>query len=259
MFKQILDPANNLFITWLIALIPVVALLFMLAALRWSAWIATLIGSLITLALGLWVWRMPFDDGIRAYIYGSATGVWNVDWITFWGVMLFNTLVVTGTFDKLRRWLIAQGIAAPDKLAIVGWSYGGYAALQSGVVAPDLFKAIVAVAPVTDLDELKKQYLRTTAQREIRDFVGSGPHIREGSPAQNAAAIKAPVMLFHGDLDVNVRVVESQLMADKLRSAGKKVDLTIYPKLDHQLDDAAARADMLGKSDAFLRASMGIR
>ena len=40
----------------------------------------------------LWVWHMPFDSGIRAYFYGSATGVWNVDWITFWGLMLFNTL-----------------------------------------------------------------------------------------------------------------------------------------------------------------------
>jgi lactate permease len=109
MFTQILDPTGNLFVTWIIALIPVVALLFMLAGLRWSAWVATLIGSLITVALGLWVWKMPVGDGIRAYVYGSLTGVWNVDWITFWGVMLFNTLVVTGTFDKLRTWLISQG------------------------------------------------------------------------------------------------------------------------------------------------------
>ena len=79
MFTQILDPTGNLFITWLVALIPVVALLFMLAALRWSAWVATLVGSLITLALGLWVWQMPLEEGIRAYLYGSATGVWNVD------------------------------------------------------------------------------------------------------------------------------------------------------------------------------------
>ena len=67
MFKQILDPTGNLFITWLVALIPVAALLFMLAVLRWSAWVATLIGSLLTLALGLWVWQMPLEQGIQAY------------------------------------------------------------------------------------------------------------------------------------------------------------------------------------------------
>ena len=49
----------------------------------------------MTFLLALWVWRMPLADGTLAYIYGSATGVWNVDWITFWGVMLFNTLVIT--------------------------------------------------------------------------------------------------------------------------------------------------------------------
>ena len=104
MFAQILNPTGNLFVTWLVALIPVVVLLVLLAVFRMTAWLAVLIGSIVTFLLGLWVWKMPFDDGVRAYIYGSATGVWNVDWITFWGVMLFNTLVLTGTFDKFRRW-----------------------------------------------------------------------------------------------------------------------------------------------------------
>jgi lactate permease len=105
MFTQILDPTGNLFTTWIVALIPVVALLILLAGFRIPAWLATLIGSVITFLLGLWVWRMPLGDGIRAYLYGSATGIWNVDWITFWGVMLFNTLVTTSALDKFRRWL----------------------------------------------------------------------------------------------------------------------------------------------------------
>ena len=112
MFTQVLDPTGNLFTTWVVALIPVVTLLILLAGLRMSAWLATLIGSVITFVLGIWVWRMPLGGGAEAFLYGSATGVWNVDWITFWGVMLFNTLVITGVFDKFRRWLIAQGTQA---------------------------------------------------------------------------------------------------------------------------------------------------
>jgi dipeptidyl aminopeptidase/acylaminoacyl peptidase len=131
--------------------------------------------------------------------------------------------------------------------------------LQSGVVAPDLFKAIVAIAPVTDLEELKRQYVGTTGQRVIRDFVGNGPHVREGSPAQNATAIKAPVLMFHGDLDVNVRIVESKLMEGKLREAGKQVTLITYPNLAHSLNTSEARADLLAKSDAFLRTSLGLQ
>ena len=48
MFTQILDPTGNLFVTWLVALIPVVLLLFLLAGLRMSAWLAVLIGSIVT-------------------------------------------------------------------------------------------------------------------------------------------------------------------------------------------------------------------
>ena len=93
---------------WIVALIPVVVLLVLLAVFRISAWLAVLIGSIVTFLLALVVWRMPLEDGILAYVYGSATGIWNVNWITFWGVMLFNTLMLTGVFDKFRRWLITH-------------------------------------------------------------------------------------------------------------------------------------------------------
>ena len=157
MFKQILDPTGNLFITWIVALIPVAALLFMLAGLRWSAWVATLIGSIITLALAIWVWHMPLDDGILAYVYGAATGVWNVNWITFWGVMLFNTLVVTGTFDKLRRWLVAQGTQDVRVQTILfAWAFG---ALLEGLVGfgyPWAFVAPILIAlGIPDLDAIR--------------------------------------------------------------------------------------------------------
>jgi lactate permease len=73
MFKQILDPTGNLFITWLIALVPVAALLVMLAVLRRSAWIATLLGSLLTLALALWVWQMPLEPHRLAWTMPHCT------------------------------------------------------------------------------------------------------------------------------------------------------------------------------------------
>ncbi len=147
MFTQILDPTGNLFLTWLVALIPVVLLLVLLAGLRMSAWLAVLIGSIVTFLLGLWVWQMPFGDGVRAYLYGSATGVWNVDWITFWGVMLFNTLVTTGAFDKLRRWLIQQGTRDVRVQTILfAWAFG---ALLEGLVGFGYPWAFVAPILIT--------------------------------------------------------------------------------------------------------------
>jgi dipeptidyl aminopeptidase/acylaminoacyl peptidase len=156
------------------------------------------------------------------------------------------------------RWLVAQGIASPDKLAVVGWSYGGYAALQSAVVDPSVFKAVIAVAPVTDLPELKEEHRHWSDFLVVTRQIGEGPHVREGSPALNAAKIKVPVLLFHGEMDRNVPIRQSKEMADRLAAAGVPHELVTWPDLDHQLEDSAVRAEMLRKSDAFLRKAIGL-
>jgi dipeptidyl aminopeptidase/acylaminoacyl peptidase len=166
--------------------------------------------------------------------------------------------VAVGDVNDAGRWLTAQGIAAPGKLAAVGWSYGGYAALQSAALDPDLFKAIVAIAPVTDLERLRQESLHYVNGSLVSRFIGTGPHVREGSPAQNARAFKAPVLMFHGDLDQNVGIGESRLMRSSLQSAGKSVTLVEFEGLDHHLEDAAARTRLLSESDAFLRKHLGL-
>ena len=84
------------------------------------------------------------------------------------------------------------------------------------------------------------------------DRVGNGPHVKEGSPAQNADRIKAPVLLFHGDLDQNVLINQSKMMEDKLKDAGKAVTFIEYEGLAHSLQNSASRIDMLTRSAAFL-------
>jgi dipeptidyl aminopeptidase/acylaminoacyl peptidase len=161
-----------------------------------------------------------------------------------------------GDVNDAGRWLVAQGIADPGKLAIFGWSYGGYAALQANVVDPNLFKAAVAVAPVTDLSTMIQDSIYWSNHRIVRNFIGTGPHLREGSPAQNAGKIVAPVLLFHGDRDMNVGVRQSRIMADRLKDAGRVPELVVYPNLDHYLEDGAARTDMLRRTDSFLRRAL---
>jgi acetyl esterase/lipase len=178
------------------------------------------------------------------------------EWFQTNGFQSWN--VAIGDVNDAGRWLISEGIADPAKLAIVGWSYGGYAALQSGVVDPDLYKAIVAIAPVTDLQETKDEWRRFTNAANVRDFIGSGPHVAAGSPARHAAVIRAPVLLVHGEMDRNVGIRQSRLMRDRLRDAGKRVELIEFPGLDHQLEDSAARRQMLMRSDQFLRQALGL-
>jgi dipeptidyl aminopeptidase/acylaminoacyl peptidase len=107
------------------------------------------------------------------------------------------------------RWLVAQGIADPGQLAIVGWSYGGYAALQAAVTDAAVFKAVVAIAPVTDLNELRSDEGDWSDYDLVSAAIGQGPLVRAGSPAQNADKIKVPVLLFHGALDRNVPIAQS--------------------------------------------------
>jgi len=142
MFTQLIDPLGNLTLTCLVALIPVVFLLVLLAVFRVPAWLATLLGSIVTLLLGVWVWRMPFADGLRAYVYGSAQGMWSVNWITFWGLILFNTLMITGLFDSFRRWLVAQGtLDVRVQTILFAWAFG---ALLEGLVGFGYPWAVVA-------------------------------------------------------------------------------------------------------------------
>jgi len=163
-----------------------------------------------------------------------------------------------GDVTDAGRWLVKQGIADPAKLAIFGWSYGGYAALQSNVLDPHLFKAVVAVAPVTDLDMIKEEHRAFVNFEIVQRQVGDEQTAAGGSPLRHTSVFEAPVLMFHGDNDLNVSIAESRAMDAALRHAGKQSRLVVYPGLDHQLNDNKAEADMLAQSDAFLRKQLNI-
>ena len=142
MFNQVLDPFGNLGLTTLAALIPIVVLLVLLAVFRLSAWLATLIGSILTLLVAIFFWRMPLSQGLQAYVIGSANGIWAVDWITFWGLVIFNTLKFTGLFDTLKNWLVRQATADVRVQAILlAWALG---ALLEGLVGFGYPWAVIA-------------------------------------------------------------------------------------------------------------------
>jgi len=162
-----------------------------------------------------------------------------------------------GDVTAAAHWLADQGIADPKRLAIVGWSYGGYAALQSAVVEPSLFKSVAAIAPVTDFGLWKSEFNDFINSEVMAEYVGSGPHIEEGSPLRHASAIQVPVLLAHGTKDQNVGFDESVRMADALRGSGKPVEFLRFEGLDHQLDDSAARRQLLEKIGALLDRTIG--
>jgi lactate permease len=141
-FNQVLDPLGNIAATAALALVPLAVLLILLVWLRRTAWVAALIGSIVTFLIAWQVWGMPLDRGLRSYFYGSLNGAWAVDWITLWGLMLFNTLVITGRFERLRAWLVAQGtLDVRIQTLLFAWAFG---ALLEGLVGFGYPWAVVA-------------------------------------------------------------------------------------------------------------------
>jgi dipeptidyl aminopeptidase/acylaminoacyl peptidase len=175
-------------------------------------------------------------------------------WLVENGFKSWKTSI--GDVVDAGKWMVAQG-ADPAQLSIVGWSYGGYAALQSGVVEPSLFRHIVAIAPVTDLQLVKDEARLYTNWELVTREIGDGPHVQAGSPLRNASAITAPVLLFHGTTDGNVGVAHSRKMDDALKAAGKHSELMVFEGLEHSLPDSNARAYMLDRIAAFLKSGGG--
>ncbi|WP_265563305.1 alpha/beta hydrolase family protein [Sphingomicrobium arenosum] len=159
--------------------------------------------------------------------------------------------------EDAGRYLIDEGIADADRMAIVGWSYGGYAALLGAAEAPDLYKAAVAIAPVTDLRQLVEESQDYSNHEMVERMVGSGPHLNDGSPRRRVDEINVPVLLVHGDQDTNVDIAHSTRMERALEGAGKQVQFLRYGELDHQLDDSQARVEMLTAMGELLDRTIG--
>ncbi len=136
--------------------------------------------------------------------------------------------------------LVDSGRADPDRVCIVGFSYGGYAALIGAALTPELYRCAFAGAPVADVeaflefkedagDEVHDYWVELLGHpRRDRDF------LRETSPVRLADRIQRPVYLLHGDADQVVPVEQSRAMAEALETAGADFVYEEVPNLTHQ-------------------------
>lgn len=150
--------------------------------------------------------------------------------------------------------LARLGIADPRRAAIVGGSYGGYAALRGAQRDGGLYRCAVSFAGVSDLAALL---------RYDKTFLNSGggvdwvkrqaPDLRSVSPINFPEQFSIPVLLVHGKKDLRVPVRQSREMAEKLRAAGKKMKYVEQPLGDHHLSREADRVAFLQELEAFLK------
>lgn len=157
------------------------------------------------------------------------------------------------------RYLVKQGIADPQRVCIVGASYGGYAALAGVTLDPGVYRCAISVAGISDLKHMLQQSSSDSSERRFWDrYMGvsgpSDPLLQQISPIKHIDAIKAPLLLIHGKDDTVVTFDQSRDMFDAMKHAGKDVEMVTLKKEDHWLSRSETRLEMLQASVAFLRA-----
>lgn len=167
--------------------------------------------------------------------------------------------------DGLKA-LTVGGFADPDRACIVGGSYGGYAALAGGAFTPDLYKCVVAIAPVTDLERLlvderkdhgRSHFVLDYWKEMIGDPKADKARMKATSPLNFPEAFQAPVLLVHGKDDTVVDYRHSVRMEKALSKAGKRVELKIIKDDGHSLLDNDSRLEALQVMSDFVDAAIG--
>jgi dipeptidyl aminopeptidase/acylaminoacyl peptidase len=165
------------------------------------------------------------------------------------------------------RWAVDGGIADPARVAIMGWSYGGYAALTGLAMTPEVFACGVSIAGPTDLASLIESFppYWTPDLSLWHDFVGDPAiaedreEMKQKSPLYHADKVQRPVLIVHGVRDVRVRVDQSDSMVAALKRAGKAVEYLRIPDMGHGPGWWPHRIDVLRKTETFLRGCLGGR
>ncbi len=158
--------------------------------------------------------------------------------------------------------LAQSGKINKDRVCIVGASYGGYAALAGAVFTPDLYKCVVSINGVSDVEEMLEEeednygsdhwvvayWKEVIAEGDVEE-----DHLEHISPINHVTKINAPVLLIHGEYDKVVPISQSEDMADKMEDEDKDVTFIELDKGDHHLSNAVNRMKAMREIDKFLK------
>jgi dipeptidyl aminopeptidase/acylaminoacyl peptidase len=177
-----------------------------------------------------------------------------------WGTGVMQHDLIDGA-----RYLIDRGIAQADRIGIVGFGYGGYAALAALVFTPDLFAAGVAVGAMADLPSFlerlpaPERYALPRWYRRVGDPAEPEAHARleSQSPALATSQISKPMLLAHGVNDARVAVSQSDRMVAAVRATGGEADYLRIPDEGHELHHPANRIAFAAALERFLALHLG--
>ncbi|MEE2878583.1 MAG: prolyl oligopeptidase family serine peptidase, partial [Pseudomonadota bacterium] len=115
--------------------------------------------------------------------------------------------------DDGAQWLVDQGIADPDRLAIFGYSYGGFAAMAATVREDGPFQCAIAGAGVSNLTLFNRLWSSNPIQRIVQGNTLAGM-----DPSKNTSKANIPILVYHGDRDVRVPIEEGRGFYNAVRN-----------------------------------------
>ena len=144
-------------------------------------------------------------------------------------------------------YLIDSGLAAPGRIGVQGWSYGGYLALTALARWPSMFAAGSTHAGMSDLLSFfaeTERWMAAASVTEYGDPVLDADLLRALSPLTHLSQVRSPTLLVHGDRDTNVPVNESIRAHAALHASGVATELLLLPGEGHTIVGAAHRAEL---------------
>ncbi len=165
------------------------------------------------------------------------------------------------------KYLVAQGIADPQRVGITGGSYGGYATLAGVAFTPDLYKAAVAIVAPSNLKTLLGsippywESLRRTLYARMGDpgTAEGRARLERQSPLFSADKIKTPLLVVQGANDPRVKRAEADQIVIALRDRGYPVEYLVAPDEGHGFARPVNNMAAFASSERFFAKHLGGR
>ncbi len=168
-----------------------------------------------------------------------------------WGLLMQDDLT-----DAVA-WLKKQGWADPARIAIYGFSSGGYSALAGLTLTPDLYACGIAVSGNVNLISSFKG-LPPAAFDMFGDPVADAAKLAAASPASHADAVKAPLLIANGAKDGTIPIQDVDTFVGDLRQRGLDVEYLRYDNFGHNiLYRPELKLEVFKKAEAFLEKHLG--
>jgi dipeptidyl aminopeptidase/acylaminoacyl peptidase len=176
-----------------------------------------------------------------------------------WGAAMLNDLI------DAKAWAIAAGHADPERVAIYGGSYGGYAVLAAVAFRPREFACGVDIVGPSNLVTLISSIppywtpMRALFDRRVGRLDGEEAFLKSRSPLFAADRIERPLLIAQGANDPRVKQAESDQIVTAMRRRGKEVEYLVFPDEGHGFARPENRMKFYAAAEQFLAAHLGGR